>query len=143
LPRASVPEAPFAPGSFHENAAHRFGRGGEEMAAAVPTVDAFSIHQAQISFVDERGGIKCLPGFLRGHPGCRESAQLGIDERQQFGGGARVAGFDRLEDARHVGHGITAAMRRHERLQYTPTVVVAAISWKGRTPLTPGQGYFS
>jgi hypothetical protein len=27
--------------------------------------------------------------------------------------------------------------------QYTPTVVWAAISWKGRTPLTPSQGYLS
>ena len=29
------------------------------------------------------------------------------------------------------------------RIQYTPTVVVAAISRNGRTPLTPSHGYFS
>ena len=27
--------------------------------------------------------------------------------------------------------------------QYTPTVVVAASSWNGRTPLTPSHGYFA
>jgi hypothetical protein len=34
-----------------------------------------------------------------------QGAEFAVDERQEFGGGLLVAGIDRLQDLRHVGHG--------------------------------------
>src|SRR5262249_45057919 len=38
--------------SFHQNAAHGLGRGSEEVAATVPVLGLFDVHQAQVGLVD-------------------------------------------------------------------------------------------
>ena len=37
--------------------------------------------------MDEGGGLEGLAGLLRGHPGLGEPPQLGVDEREEVGGG--------------------------------------------------------
>ena len=63
-----------------QNPPHRFGRGGEEVAAAVEVLVA---DQPQVRLVDQGGGVEGVPGVLRGHPRGRELPQLVVDERQQ------------------------------------------------------------
>jgi hypothetical protein len=49
-------------GVVDEDAAHGFGAGGEEVAAAVPALPLLHVHQAQVGFVDQRGGLQRLAG---------------------------------------------------------------------------------
>jgi hypothetical protein len=53
--------------------------------------------------------------LLIGHPRGGELAQLFIDERQQFGGGFRIALLDAVENAGHVAHALTHITIRRER----------------------------
>jgi hypothetical protein len=44
-------------GTFYENAPHRFGRSGEEMAAPIPTLGVFDVHQPQVRVVNKSRGL--------------------------------------------------------------------------------------
>jgi hypothetical protein len=69
-------EAVLAACVLDQDAAHGFGRSGEEGITAIPVLTAPLADQAQISFVDERGGIERLPRRFVGQP-----AQPLVDER--------------------------------------------------------------
>ena len=97
-------EAPLAAGAFDEDAPHGLGRGGEEVAAAVPVLGPVPTDQPQVGLVDQGRGLEGLAGLLLGQPRRGELAQLVVDERQQLGGGVRVAGRGGVENA------VTSAM---------------------------------
>ena len=61
LQAAAVSDGCLAPGAVHENVAHGFGGGGEEMPAVRPRMAAVA-EQLEISLVDERGGLEGLIG---------------------------------------------------------------------------------
>ncbi len=82
-------------------AAHRLGRGGEEMTAAVELLVA---NQPQVGFVNEGGGVERVVGTFRGHARRGELPQFVIDEGEQLGGGAAVAGRGGIEKAGQIGH---------------------------------------
>ena len=87
--------------------AHRLGRGGEEVAPAVPS-GVFGPHQPKIRFVNQRRGLERLARrfsgeFLRG-----QAAQFGVDQREQLLRGPRVALLDGREDSGYFVHGPTA-----------------------------------
>jgi hypothetical protein len=52
------------PRGVDQHAAHSFGGGGEEVAAAVPVRGLFRVHQSQIRLVDQGSGLKCLARLL-------------------------------------------------------------------------------
>src|SRR5260370_1280187 len=57
-PSAAVAEGLFAAGVVDEDAAHGLGRGGEEVAAAVPGAVRVRPAQPQVGLVDERGRVQ-------------------------------------------------------------------------------------
>src|SRR5262245_32101602 len=81
------------------------------MAAAVPfrclVVGAwrFVAKQAQVSFVNERGGLERLPRFLLGQLRGRQLPQLIVNQRQELFRGVWIATFDGAQDACDVVHG--------------------------------------
>ena len=58
----------------------------------------------QVGFVNQPRRLNGLPGLLARHVSGREHAQFGVNERQQFGGGLRVARLDRIQNLSHVAH---------------------------------------
>ena len=73
----------FAVSTLDQDAPHGLGRGGEEMAAAVPIVARVLADQADEGLVNEGGRLKCLLGFLLGQSYRGELAKLVINERQE------------------------------------------------------------
>jgi hypothetical protein len=61
---ATMANAPFAAGSFDENAAHGLGGGREEVAATVPALLRLGADEPQIGLVDQGGRLKRLPLLL-------------------------------------------------------------------------------
>ena len=53
----------------------------------------------------QRGGLDRLARTLPGQPGLGQASQLVVDDLEQPVGGPPVAGLDRVQDARDVGHG--------------------------------------
>src|SRR5207249_1845045 len=49
-----------------QDAAHGLGGGGEEVPATVPVLDLVHVHQPQVGFVHQGGGLKRLAGRLLG-----------------------------------------------------------------------------
>ena len=72
-----------------EDAAHGLGRGGEEVAAAVPAGCVGRADQPEVGLVDEGGRLEGVAGGLPVEPGGGEVPELVVDEREQFGGGLR------------------------------------------------------
>src|SRR5262249_4586797 len=102
-------------GRFNEDPPHGFGCGSEEMAAALPALGLLYVHQAQVGFVDQGGGLQGLPRLLLGQPVGREPAQLVVDQGQQLLGGGRVALLDGGQDTRDIAHGVKVSRRRGDR----------------------------
>src|SRR5262249_25084283 len=95
------------PSVLDQDAPHRFGRGGEKVATAVPVLGLFDIHQAQIGLVNQGRGLKRLAWLLLSEfLGC-ELAQFVIDQGQQLVGSLRIALLDSRQDARNFVHGST------------------------------------
>ena len=92
---AAEPAAPLlsglAAGVLDEDAAHGLGRGGEEVAAAVPAAVGVAADQPQVGLVDQGGGLERLPGLLLRQPPGGQPAELVVDQRQQALGGLGVA----------------------------------------------------
>jgi hypothetical protein len=108
----------FAAGLVHQDAAHGLGRGGKEVAAAVPlrlshlrVARRRGRNQPQIGFIHQGGRLQCLPRLLVGELLGRQLAQLVVDQRQELVGGVRVALFDGGQDAGDIGH------RRHRKVE--------------------------
>ena len=105
---AAVLQPMMVPRTLHEDAAHRDGRGGEEVPAAVPAAACTGIHP-QVCLVHERGGLERQR--LRFPPQARasETAQLLVDLRQEVCGrtGGAVRGLPgtprRLRPGAHGG----------------------------------------
>ena len=72
--------------------------GGEEVAATVPPLGVGGADQPEVRLVDQGGRLQGVAGRLGGELGGGEATQLGIDQREQLGGGARVALGDGVED---------------------------------------------
>ena len=66
----------------------------------------FVANKLQVHFVNQRRGVEAVPRPFTGHALLRYSAELVVDQRQQLTGGLGVAVFDRIEDARDVGHSL-------------------------------------
>ena len=94
LTRANSPPcflAALPPGVLDEDAAHRLGGGGEEVAAPIPAPVAAVADEAQIRLVDQRGGLEGLPRGFAGQASGGQPAELLVDQRQQSRGLLRIA----------------------------------------------------
>src|SRR5262249_22632470 len=78
----------LSPRGVDQDAAHRLGRGGKEVAAVGELLIA---HQAQVGLVDQGRRVQGLPRLFLGQLGRRQLAQLLVDQRQELRGGVRVA----------------------------------------------------
>ena len=87
----------FVAGVINEDAAHRFGGGGEKVGAAIPP-HVFLASEPQPCFMDQHCGLQSLIRRFVGHPVSAELAQFLIDQRQQFIGGTGIAVFDGVEN---------------------------------------------
>ena len=67
-----------------QDAAHRLGRGGEEVAAAVPAAAAVDVDEPQVRLVDQGRGLERLPRLLARQPLGGQLPQLVVDQRQQL-----------------------------------------------------------
>jgi len=100
---------PPAAGPVDQDAPHRFGGDGEEMATVLPTLVLIG-RQTQPDFMNQGGGLKCLAGPLPRQPGGSQLSQFGIDQRQQFFCGLGIAfrsGLERVSQA-NAGYPKTA-----------------------------------
>jgi hypothetical protein len=72
--------------------------GGEadEVGAVVP-VNVFA-GEAEVSFVDEGGGLEGVVGTLAAHVGLCETVELGVDEREEAVGSGGIAGMHGFEE---------------------------------------------
>src|SRR5207249_4394449 len=86
-----------------ENSPHGLGRGRKEMASIVP-VRGPRTDKTQICFMNESGGLKGLALRQPRHPRRSEMAQLVVNQRKQFLGGAGIALAHAVEDARNIAH---------------------------------------
>ena len=74
---ASLLETLFATGGFDQDASHRFGRGGEEVTAAIPVLVVWIFRRtdkAEIGFMDQGGGLQRVAGRFMRHTGGGELA---------------------------------------------------------------------
>src|SRR5262249_16125098 len=120
-PVAAALGTPLAAGAFDEDAAHGLGRGGEEVAAAVPLRRVGRADQAEVGLVDQGGGLEGLAGLLLRQLGPRQLPQFVVDEGQQLVGGLRVSLLDSTQDARHLTH------RRHSKARTTKRYLTSRV----------------
>jgi hypothetical protein len=90
----------------HHLVQHALGRGGEEVAAVRPPGLIGRADQPQIRLVDQGGRLKGLVGGFLRHPPGGELPQLVIDEREQLGGGAAIAGRGGIQNAGDIRHSV-------------------------------------
>jgi hypothetical protein len=83
-------------GVVNEDLAHDVGGEANEVSAVGP-VDVFA-GEADISFVDEGGGLEGVAGALATHVGLGEAVKLGVNEREQAVGGGGIAGMHGFEE---------------------------------------------
>src|SRR5262249_49125169 len=115
-----------------EDAPHRLGRGGEEMATTVPVPRLAPVHQPQIGLMDQgrraqRPARLLLSKFLR-----RQLAEFIVDEWQELLGGARVALLDGGQYAGNVIH------LRHPDARKFQRTILARVRGHGSEPLAYG-----
>src|SRR5262245_10580989 len=95
----AAPGTGFLPGPLDEDPPHSLRRGGEEVSSALP-VDMSVTHAPKIRLVDQRRGLKCVPGSLLAHPLLRDLSQLVIDENEQSIRRVAVGRADGLDQSR-------------------------------------------
>ena len=101
---AAVLAAASSAGILDQDAPHRLGSRGEEVAATVPTHLRIVADQTQVGFVDQGGSVERLSGFFVRELVSGQSAQLVVDQRQELLGRLRIAllkGVQNLRDGRH------------------------------------------
>ncbi len=96
-PTASVFILQFAPGILHQYTPHSFGRGPEKVAAIGELLLFGFVNETEIRFMHQGGGIQRLSWFLACHLPRGDAAKLGIHQRKQLFGGARLTAFDGAE----------------------------------------------
>ena len=105
MPVAAVLRASLAAGAVDQDPPHGLGRGGEEVAAAVPVPGSLSASdQPEVRLVDQGRGLERLAGLLLRQLLGGQLAQLVVDQRQELLGRLRVALLDGREDAGDVVH---------------------------------------
>ncbi len=104
LSRAAALEAFAVSSPVDQDAPHRLGGGGEEVAAAVPPRGVAGTDEPEVGLVDERSRLVRVAWLLDGEPVLGNPAQLFIDEREQSPCRLRIALLDRREDACDVIH---------------------------------------
>ena len=114
--------AHLSAGVLDEDAAHGLGGGGEEVAAAVPLLGLFRVHQAQVGFVDEGGCLQGLAGLFLGQALGGQLAQLVVHEGQELLRGVGIALLDGGQDAGHFVH------RAHQEDQESQPKVLAPLA---------------
>ena len=67
------------------------------MHPVLPLLDALDIEQADIRFVDERGGLKRVFPAFAAHVTARDPPQLVVHQREQLVEGGLVTGSPGLE----------------------------------------------
>ena len=87
-----------------KNSAHRFGRGGEEVTAAVPPLLVFVADQPQIGFMHKRGRLEGLTGLFGGELRRRQLPELVVHKRQEFVGGLPVTLLNLRQNLGDFGH---------------------------------------
>ena len=85
--------------------------------------------EAEVSLVDEGGGLEGVVGALAAHVGLGEAVQLGIDEGKQIFGGGRVAVMHGLEELGDVSRGAFHGVPRVV-LHGTVEAVGRALDWR-------------
>src|SRR5262249_2561360 len=103
-------------GVLDEDAAHGLGGGGEEVAAPLPVRPRARADQPQVGLVDQGGRLQRLARLLLSQALGGEAAQLVVDQRQQLGGGVRIALLDGGQDAGDLGH-VSDSTGRKRRLE--------------------------
>jgi hypothetical protein len=94
---ACAPSGIMLPGIVDENLAHDVSGESDELSAAAP-VDVFT-GEAEICFVDQRGGLQGVVGALAAHIGLSEAVKLSVHEWKQPVGRSGVAGVHGFEKA--------------------------------------------
>jgi hypothetical protein len=70
----------------------------------VPVLIRGLAYQPQIRLVNQGGSLKCLAGFLEGHPGGGQFAKLVVDQRQKLAGGVGIALLDGVKNPCDIAH---------------------------------------
>jgi hypothetical protein len=104
VPEAAVLSGSFTAGGVHQNSAHGFGRGREEMPAVLPACLVGRADQSEICLVDQGRGLKCLTGGFVRHARSGKLPQFVVDEREEIGGSLVVACRGSVQKESHVGH---------------------------------------
>ena len=78
----------FAAGIVDENTPHGFGGGGEKLGAILP-LRLLVTTETQPRFVNQRGGLKRLPGIFPREFLAGQNAQFFVKQTQQLFGGHR------------------------------------------------------
>ena len=71
-------------GLIDQNAPHRFGCCGKEVAAIIPAFPVFSTDQTQIRLMHQSCGLQSLPGLFLGKFMSSQFAQFRVDQGQQL-----------------------------------------------------------
>jgi hypothetical protein len=106
--------ARFAARFIDQDTSHGLGRCSKKMRSPVPLLPIGPC-QLQPGFMNQSGGLQGLPGSLTGHPGSGEFAKLFVNQRQQLPSRVGVPLFNRLQNARHVTHGLKEIKLRPRR----------------------------
>src|SRR5262249_16783527 len=94
----------LAAGGLDEDAAHGLGRGGEEVTAAIPALGVLAPDQTEVRLMDQGSWLESLARLLAREARGGQLPQLVVHKREQLGRGVRVAGLDRRQDLRDIGH---------------------------------------
>jgi hypothetical protein len=91
LKPTAMSDSALAPGIFDEDAPHRLGSGGKEVASIGELLIA---KQSQIDLVNQGRGVEGLARLFMSHFRLCESAKLIVDQRQQLIGSLPIASFN-------------------------------------------------
>src|SRR5262249_22520794 len=101
---APMAQPTLVPGPLHQDAPHRLGGGGEEVAAILPGRAVAVADQPEVRLVDQGRRLESLPRRLADELGLGEPAPLLIDDGQQLAGPLRLTPADRLQKLSHLAH---------------------------------------
>lgn len=121
---AAVADVILASRVINQDAPHRFRCRGEKMGAVLP-LRLVSAAEPEPGFVDEGRGLQSLAGIFTRHLCGGEFAQLFVHERQQFGGGVRIALIQPLQDDGEFAHAET-------NTEFRPGIEAKKSGWRQR-----------
>ena len=108
---AAPPWGLLPPGLIDDDPPHGFGRGGEEVAAAVPVLWP-PADQAEAGLMNQGGGLERLPRLHRPETDGGQLPEFVVDEREQLLRGPGVALVDGRQDAGDVRRTAVGTTRR-------------------------------